>query len=190
MDDYGTPELEGCTEILVETRPDLIRRMHAEYLAAGADVIETNTFGGMRATLAEYGLAERTGSSAARPPPWPVRSPTSTPRPTSHGSSPGPSAPAPGSRRSGQIRYEELRDQVAEQARGLIEGGVDVLLLETQFDLLGIKAGMNGCRRAMREVGRRGPAVQIQVTIELTGRMLPGTEIGAALVASTPCDPT
>ena len=82
----------------------------------------------------------------------------------------------------GHVRYEELREQIREQARGLIRGGVDVLLLETQFDLLGIKAGMNGCREAMRDVGREVP-IQVQVTIELTGRMLPGTEIGAALVA-------
>jgi 5-methyltetrahydrofolate--homocysteine methyltransferase len=182
MEDYGTPELEGCPEILVETRPELIRRMHAEYLEAGADVIETNTFGGLRATLGEYGLAERTvelnrmAASLARS----VADEHSTPdRPRFVAGSIGP-----GTRFAslGQVGYEELRDQIAEQARGLLEGGVDLLLLETQFDLLGIKAGMNGCRRAMAEVGREVP-IQTQVTIELTGRMLPGTEIGAALVS-------
>jgi 5-methyltetrahydrofolate--homocysteine methyltransferase len=182
MEDYGTPELEGCPEILVETRPELIKRMHAEYLEAGADVIETNTFGGMRATLNEYGLAERTvelnriAASLARE----VADEFSTPdRPRFVAGSIGP-----GTRFAslGQVRYAELRDQVAEQARGLLEGGVDLLLLETQFDLLGIKAGINGCRAAMAEVGREVP-IQTQVTIELTGRMLPGTEIGAALVA-------
>ncbi len=182
MEDYGTPELEGCPEILVETRPELIRQMHAEYLEAGADVIETDTFGGMRATLSEYGLGDRTvelnrmAAEIARS----VADEYSTPdKPRFVAGSIGP-----GTRFAslGQVRYAELRDQVAEQALGLLQGGVDVLLLETQFDLLGIKAGINGCRAAMAEVGREVP-IQTQVTIELTGRMLPGTEIGAALVA-------
>ena len=182
MEDYGTPELEGCPEILNETRPELIAQMHREYLAAGADVVETNSFGGMRATLGEYGLGERTeelnemAARIARD----VADEFSTPdRPRFVAGSIGP-----GTRFAslGHVRYEELRDQVAEQARGLLRGGVDLLLLETQFDLLGIKAGMNGCRDAMADVGREVP-IQTQVTIELTGRMLPGTEIGAALVA-------
>ena len=182
VEDYGTPELEGCPEILVETRPELIARMHAEYLEAGAEVIETNTFGGMRATLGEYGLGDRTvelnrmAAALARG----VADRHSTPeRPRFVAGSIGP-----GTRFAslGQVRYAELRDQVTEQARGLLEGGVDLLLIETQFDLLGIKAAMNGCRAAMEEVGRTVP-IQTQVTIELTGRMLPGTEIGAALVA-------
>ena len=182
MEDYGTPELEGCPEILVETRPDLIERMHSEYLEAGADVIETDTFGGMRATLGEYGLAERTvelNRMAAELARRVADRYSTTDRPRFVAGSIGP-----GTRFAslGQVRYAELRDQVAEQARGLLEGGVDLLLLETQFDLLGIKAGMNGCRSAMAEVGRVVP-IQVQVTIELTGRMLPGTEIGAALVA-------
>ena len=156
--------------------------MHREYLDAGADVVETNSFGGMRATLAEYGLGERTeelnemAARIARD----VADEFSTPeRPRFVAGSIGP-----GTRFAslGHVGYEELRDQVAEQARGLLRGGVDLLLLETQFDLLGIKAGMNGCRDAMADVGREVP-IQTQVTIELTGRMLPGTEIGAALVA-------
>ncbi|MTA64904.1 MAG: methionine synthase, partial [Actinobacteria bacterium] len=181
-DDYGSEELDGCPEILNESRPKLIRQLHTEYLDAGADIIETNTFGGMRATLNEYGLGDRTeelnemAALIARQ----AADDYSTPeKPRFVAGSIGP-----GTRFAslGHVRYEELRDQIAEQSRGLIRGGVDVLLLETQFDLLGIKAGMNGCRDAMREVGREVP-IQVQVTIELTGRMLPGTEIGAALVA-------
>ncbi len=181
MEDYGTPALEGCPEILNETRPDLIAQMHREYLQAGADVIETNTFGAMRATLGEYGLGERTeelnemAAGIARR----MADEFSTPdRPRFVAGSIGP-----GTRFAslGHVRYAELRDQIAEQARGLLRGGVDLLLLETQFDMLGIKAGMNGCRDAMRDIGREVP-IQTQVTIELTGRMLPGTEIGAALV--------
>jgi len=182
IEDYGTPELEGCPEILNETRPELIRQLHTEYLDAGADIVETNTFGGMRATLNEYGLGERTeeiNEMAARIARQAADDYSTPDKPRFVAGSIGP-----GTRFAslGHVRYEELRDQIAEQSRGLIRGGVDVLLLETQFDLLGIKAGMNGCRDAMREVGREVP-IQVQVTIELTGRMLPGTEIGAALVA-------
>jgi 5-methyltetrahydrofolate--homocysteine methyltransferase len=182
IEDYGTPELEGCPEILNDTRPELIARMHREYLDAGADVVETNSFGGMRATLGEYGLGDRTeelNEKAARIA-REVADEFSTPeRPRFVAGSIGP-----GTRFAslGHVRYEELREQVREQARGLLRGGVDLLLLETQFDLLGIKAGMGGCRDAMADVGREVP-IQTQVTIELTGRMLPGTEIGAALVA-------
>ena len=182
IEDYGSAELEGCPEILNETRPELIRQMHTEYLDAGADIIETNTFGGMRATLHEYGLAERTeeiNEMAARIARQAADDYSTPDKPRFVAGSIGP-----GTRFAslGHVRYEELREQIGEQARGLIRGGVDVLLLETQFDLLGIKAGMNGCREAMRDVGRE-VAIQVQVTIELTGRMLPGTEIGAALVA-------
>ena len=88
----------------------------------------------------------------------------------------------------GNIRYAELRDLLEIQARGLIDGGVDLLIIETQFDLLGIKAAMNGCRQAMAAAGREVP-MQVQVTIELTGRMLPGTEIAAALAAIDPMGP-
>ncbi|HEX4902011.1 MAG TPA: methionine synthase, partial [Acidimicrobiales bacterium] len=85
----------------------------------------------------------------------------------------------------GHITYAELRDQYEVQARGLLEGGVDLFLIETQYDLLGLKAAVNGCRRAMAAVGREVP-IQAQVTIEMTGTMLPGTEIGAALAAIDP----
>ena len=182
IEDYGSPELEGCPEILNESRPDVIRQMHREYLEAGADVIETNSFGGMRATLNEYGLGDRTeelNEMAARI----ARevadefSPPDKPRYVAGSIGPGTRFAS-----LGQVRYDDLKEQIAEQARGLIRGGADVLIIETQFDLLGIKASMNGCREAMADIGRDVP-LQTQVTIELTGRMLPGTEIGAALIA-------
>ena len=188
MEDYGTPELEGCPEILNETRPELIRQMHSEYFEAGADIVETNSFGGMRATLDEYGLGDRTeelNEMAARIAREAAEQYSTPDRARMVAGSIGP-----GTRFAslGHVSYVELRDQIAEQARGLLRGGVDVLLIETQFDLLGIKASMNGCRDAMAEVGIEVP-LQVQVTIELTGRMLPGTEIGAALVALDPMRP-
>src|SRR5690606_4971064 len=88
----------------------------------------------------------------------------------------------------GQISYTDLRDAYHRQALGLIEGGVDLFIIETQYDLLGCKAAMAGCRAAMAELGRELP-IQLQVTIELTGRMLPGTEIQAALAALEPLRP-
>jgi 5-methyltetrahydrofolate--homocysteine methyltransferase len=181
-DDFGGEALEGCNEILVDTRPELIHRMHSDYLAAGADAVETNSFGSFGVPLGEYGLADRTrelNRKAATIARGAADEFTTSDRPRFVAGSIGP-----GTRFAslGQIRYAELRDLYAEQALGLLEGGVDLFLIETQFDLLGAKAAMNGCRLAMRELGRDVP-LQVQVTIELTGRMLPGTEIGAALVA-------
>ena len=181
-DDFGGEALEGCNEILVDTRPELIRQMHSEYFAAGADAVETNSFGSFGVPLGEYGLADRTRElnlKAATIAREAADEATTATRPRFVAGSMGP-----GTRFAslGQIRYAELRDLYAEQAMGLLEGGVDLFLIETQFDLLGAKAAMNGCRMAMRELGRDVP-LQVQVTIELTGRMLPGTEIGAALIA-------
>ena len=181
-DDFGGPDLEGCNEILVETRPDVIRRLHAEYFAAGADVVETDTFGSFGVPLGEYGLADRTrelnriAAGIARDA---AEDATTADRQRFVAGSMGP-----GTRFAslGQIRYGELRDLYTEQALGLIDGGVDLFIIETQFDLLGAKAAINGVRAAMRAAEVDLP-IQVQVTIELTGRMLPGTEIGAALVA-------
>ncbi|MFM7063181.1 MAG: methionine synthase [Actinomycetes bacterium] len=181
-DDFGGPELEGCNELLVDTRPDVIKRLHTEYFAAGADVVETDSFGSFRVPLGEYDLADRATElnvKAARIAREAADEFSTPDRPRFVAGSIGP-----GTRFAslGQIRYAELRDQYAEQAMGLLVGGVDLFIVETQFDLLGLKAAMNGCRLAMKESGRDVP-LQVQVTIELTGRMLPGTEIGAALVA-------
>jgi 5-methyltetrahydrofolate--homocysteine methyltransferase len=181
-DDFGGPALEGCNEILVDTRPDLIRRMHDEFLAVGVDAIETASFGSFAVPLAEYGIAHRSrelsrkSAVIARE----AADDASTPeRPRWVAGSIGPGTKMP---TLGHIRFAELRDHYEEMAAGLLEGGVDLFLIETQFDLLGAKAAMIGCRRAMAAAGRQVP-LQVQVTIELTGRMLPGTEIGAALLA-------
>lgn len=181
-EDFGGEHLEGCNEILVDTRPDVIERLHREYLEAGADCIETNSFGSFAVPLGEYGLEDRVfelnqkAAQIARK----IADEYSTPdKPRFVAGSMGPGTKFAS---LGQIKYIELRDYYAEQARGLLAGGVDLFIIETQFDLLGLKAAMNGCRIAMAEADRVVP-LQTQVTIELTGRMLPGTEIGAALVA-------
>ncbi len=184
-DDFGGPDLEGCNEMLVATRPDLIQEMHQAFFDVGVDVVETATFGAFAVPLGEYGIADRahelnvTAARLARE----VADGCSTPdRRRFVAGSIGPGTKFAS---LGQIRFAELRDAYEVQAAGLLEGGVDVLLVETQFDLLGLKAAVIGCRRAMASTGREVP-IQAQVTIELTGRMLPGTEIGAALAAIDP----
>ena len=188
LDDYGGPDFEGCTDILCVTRPDVIAEMHGDYFEAGADVVETNTFGAFGVPLGEYDIAERAheislaGARIARG----VADDLSTPdRRRFVAGSVGPGTKFAS---LGNIRYAELRDLYEIQCRGLIEGGVDLIAIETQFDLLGIKAAMNGARQAMAAEGREVP-LQVQVTIELTGRMLPGTEISAALAALDPMRP-
>ncbi len=186
-DDFGGAALEGCNEMLCLTRPELIEQMHREYFEAGADVVETNSFGSGVA-LMEYDLLDRSHelNLAAARLARKVADEMATPeRPRFVGGSIGPGTKFP---TLGQITYSELRGIYATQAEGLIDGGVDVLVIETQFDLLGIKAAMNGCRDAMASCGRDVP-LQVQVTIELTGRMLPGTEISAALAALDPMKP-
>ncbi len=179
-EDFGGPDLEGCNEILISTRPDLIARVHRSFFEVGCDVVETGTFGSSPVVLAEYGLADRareisrTGAEIAKS----VAAEFATPeRPRWVAGSMGPGTKFP---TLGQIPYADLRDAYEEQALGLLEGGVDLLLIETVFDLLSAKAAINGARRAMAALDRVVP-LQVQVTIELTGRMLPGTEIAAAL---------
>ncbi|MDH3705203.1 MAG: methionine synthase, partial [Acidimicrobiia bacterium] len=187
-DDFGGPELEGCNELLVLTRPDVITGMHDRYLSIGVDVIETATFGAFAVPLGEYDLADRADeiNLAAAKLARDVASSHSTPdRPRWVAGSIGPGTKFAS---LGQITYTELRDGYEQQARALLAGGVDLFIVETMFDLLGVKAAMNGCKRAMAAEGREVP-IQTQVTIELTGRMLPGTEIGAAITAIEPLGP-
>src|SRR3954447_4032890 len=176
-DDFGGPALEGCNEMLVLTRPDLIAQMHEAFFQVGVDVVETATFGAFAVPLAEYGIADKTYEINRRA--------TEIAREVADGHGgyvAGSIGPGTKFASLGQIRFAELRDAYEEQCRGLLEGGVDLLLVETQFDLLGAKAGIIGARRAMAATGVEVP-IQVQVTMELTGRMLPGTEIGAALSA-------
>jgi 5-methyltetrahydrofolate--homocysteine methyltransferase len=187
-DDFGGPDLEGCNELLVVTRPEFIAGLHASYLEVGCEVLETDSFGSLGLTLAEYGIADRAHelNVAAARVAREVASSYSTPdRPRWVAGSMGPGTKFPS---LGQVRYAEMRDQYEEQAHGLIEGGADLLIIETFFDLLSVKAAMNGARRAMKAHGRQVP-LQVQVTMELTGRMLPGTEIAAALAAIDPLHP-
>jgi len=181
-DDFGGPDLEGCNELLVVTRPDAVDKVHRSFYEFGCDVVETDTFGAFGPVLAEYGLSDRVRelNLAAVAIARRAADDYSTPdRPRWVAGSIGPGTKFP---TLGQIRYADLRDAYEEQSDALIEGGADLLVIETVFDLLQAKAAINGARRAMKRAGVRLP-IQCQVTIELTGTMLPGTEVGAALVA-------
>ncbi|MEQ8717578.1 MAG: methionine synthase [Acidimicrobiales bacterium] len=187
-EDYGGAVLEGCTDILSVTRPDVIDGMHEKFLALGVDVIETATFGAFAGPLGEYGIADRATEinlAAARIAREAADRWSTPDRARFVAGSIGPGTKFAS---LGQIAYPDLRDSYAEQAAALIEGGVDLFIIETQYDLLGAKAAIVGCRRAMRAADVELP-LQVQVTIELTGRMLPGTEIGAALTALDPMRP-
>ena len=170
---------EGCNEILNVTRPDLIADIHRRYLTAGVDAIETNTFGANLANLGEYGIPERiyelafAGAKVART----TADEFSGPRWVLGSLGPGTKLPT-----LGHVTYEELRDTYFEASRGLIDGGADALLIETTQDLLQAKAAVNGARNAIKKADRDIVLIA-QVTVETTGTMLLGSEIGAALNA-------
>ncbi|MCI0801821.1 MAG: methionine synthase [Chloroflexi bacterium] len=178
-DDFGGPEYEGCNEYLTLTRPDVIEEIHRSYLEAGADIIETNTFGATPVVLAEYGLAHearrlnRESATLARR----AADAASTPdKPRFVAGSMGPTTKTISV--TGGITFEELAGDYHIQAAGLIEGGVDLLLLETSQDTLNVKAGLEGIDRAFAESGREVP-VAVQGTVEPMGTLLAGQDVEA-----------
>ncbi|MGO0060691.1 methionine synthase [Brevibacillus fluminis] len=181
--DFGGDDLEGCNEILNVTRPDVIRHIHDTYLEAGADIIETNTFGATSIVLAEYDIAERdeelniAAAQIARAsadhystPEWP-RFVAGAMGPTTKTLS-----------LTGGVTFDELVENYYRQAKSLIIGGVDVLLLETSQDTLNVKAGGIGIRKAFSELGRELP-VMISGTIEPMGTTLAGQNIEALYIS-------
>ncbi len=176
---------EGCNEILNITRPDVVRAVHDAYFEVGCDAVETNTFGSNWAALNEYDIPGQiretalTGARIARE----AADAWSTPEhPRWVLGSVGPGTKLPS---LGHAPYAILRDGYQEQCEAMIEGGVDAVLVETSQDLLQTKAAIIGAKRAMAATGRN-VAVIAQVTVELTGVMLTGSEIGAALTALEP----
>ena len=176
---------EGCNEILNVTRPDIVKAVHIEYLNAGVDAIETNTFGANFANLAEYGIEDRifelslAGAKIARE----AADEFSTPgnlRWVLGSLGPGTKLPT-----LGHTTYQNLKDAYATASKGLIQGGVDALLIETTQDLLQAKAAVNGAREAIK-LSKKDIVLIAQVTVETNGTMLMGSEIGAALNALEP----
>ncbi|MDQ3856462.1 MAG: methionine synthase, partial [Chloroflexota bacterium] len=183
-EEYGGKE--GCNEYLVLVRPQVIEEIHASFLEAGSEVLETCTFGGSRLKLEEYGLGDRTyeqNYEAARLARRVADSYSTRSKPRWVAGSIGPTGMLPSSSDPSlsNITYDQLAEIFREQVHGLVEGGVDVLIIETAQDILEVKAAVAGARRYFRESGRSVP-IQTQVTLDTSGRMLLGTDALAALV--------
>lgn len=176
---------EGCNEILNVSRPDIVRSVHDAYLQAGVDAIETNTFGANWANLAEYGIDDRiyelafAGGTIAREA-ADYFSTADKPRFVLGSLGPGTKLPS-----LGHTSYQKLKDAYYIASKGLTDSGCDALLIETSQDLLQVKAAVNGARKAIEEANRDVVLIA-QVTVETTGTMLVGSEIGAALNALQP----
>src|SRR5438552_2399541 len=178
---------EGCNELLALSRPDIIKDIHTSFFAVGCDVVETNTFGATRVVLAEYDLQDKVAElniAAAKIAKEVAQQFSTKDQPRFVAGSIGPTTKLSS---LGHIRFDDMVAGYFEQASALIEGGVDVLLIETSQDLLQAKAAVVGVFEAMQKAGKRLP-VAVQVTIEATGTMQLGTEIGAALNALEPFD--
>ena len=185
MDDYGGPQFEGCPEHLLISKPVAVENVHAGFLEVGCDVIETDSFGGASIVLAEYQIADmayelnvKAAQLAKR-----VASDFSTKeKPRWVAGSMGPTTKLP---TLGHISFLDMKASYATQARGLLDGGADLLIVETCQDLLQTKAALAAIFEEFESSKRRVPVIA-QVTIEAFGTMLMGTEIGAALTALEP----
>ncbi len=183
--DFGGEQYAGCNDYLVISNPTAVEKVHHSFMDVGVDVLETDTFRANRLTLADYRLSDRTleinraAASLARR----VADEYTTPeQPRFVAGSIGPSGKLPSmdDPELSNISFDELADIFREQAVGLIEGGVDLLLVETSQDILEVKAALEGIQRAFTQTGQSLP-VQAQVTLDTTGRMLLGTDIAAVL---------
>jgi 5-methyltetrahydrofolate--homocysteine methyltransferase len=184
-EDFGGPEYEGCNEYLVCTKPEAIAKVHRDFLAAGADVIETDTFGSSPITLAEFNLADQAYdlSKAAAELAKTCASEFSTPeKPRFVAGSIGPGTKLP---TLGHIPYDQLKESFTVQAEGLFDGGVDLFIVETCQDVLQIKAALNAIEAVFAKKGDRRP-LMVSVTMEVQGTMLLGTDITGMLAILEP----
>ncbi|NOT48245.1 MAG: dihydropteroate synthase, partial [Acidobacteria bacterium] len=185
IDEWGGPNFENCSENLLYTRPDAIESVHSAFLDVGCDVIETNSFGGSEIVLAEFGIAGKTydvNLKAAQLAKRVANDYSTKEKPRFVAGSIGPGTKLP---TLGHITYRNLKDAYREQIRGLVDGGSDMLIVETCQDLLQTKAALAAIFDLFAERKTRIPVIA-QVTIETFGTMLNGTEIGAALTALEP----
>jgi len=185
IDDWGGPNFENCSENLLYTRPDAVERVHTSFLDIGCDVIETNSFGGSEIVLAEFGIAEKAYDVNKRAAELAKRlardySTPDSPRFVAGSIGPGTKLPT-----LGHIKYNDLKDAYREQVRGLYDGGADLFIVETCQDLLQTKAVFAVIFEFFEKQKTRIPVIA-QVTVEIFGTMLNGTEIGAALTALEP----
>ena len=181
--DFGGPHLEGCNEHLVKTRPDIVLDVHRQYFAAGSDIVETNSFGGTSIVLAEYGLADQAHElnvAAARLARQAADEFSTAARPRFVAGSMGPTTKA--ITVTGGVTFDQLKEAFYTQARGLVEGGADILLLETCQDTRNVKAGVLAIQRLGAEIGQTIP-LMISATIEPMGTMLAGQSVEALWTA-------
>src|SRR6476659_1996243 len=184
-EDFGGKSLEGCNDNLVLTRPDVIQSIHESFLAVGCDVVATCTFQSTPRRLTEWGLGDKVGAiniGAARLARAACDKFATDEWPRFVAGSMGPTGMLPASADAtlSAISFAELAENYYQQAKGLVEGGVDVLLIETSQDILEVKAAIAGIERLFAELGRR-VALQAQVTLDTSGRMLLGTDIASAM---------
>jgi 5-methyltetrahydrofolate--homocysteine methyltransferase len=182
---FGGERTNGCNDYLVISYPEAVEKVHRSFLEVGVDVLETNTFRANRLTLRDYGLGERTLEINRRAAALARRladeySEPDQPRFVAGSMGPSGKLPSADDPELSNITFDELADIFREQAVGLIQGGVDLLLVETSQDILEVKAAVTGISAAFEETGVYLP-VQVQVTLDTTGRMLLGTDISAAL---------
>jgi 5-methyltetrahydrofolate--homocysteine methyltransferase len=184
--DFGGARYEGCMDALCLTRPDAPARLHHGFLEAGCDVVETNTFQASRLRLDEWGLADKTleintaGARIARRECDVFEALDGRPRFVAGSIGPTGFLPSSDDPTLSNITFARLVEVFEEQARGLLEGGADLLIIETQQDILETKAAIHGARRCFDAVGRAVP-LQVQVSLDTNGRMLLGTDVSAAL---------
>ncbi|MDT8322644.1 MAG: homocysteine S-methyltransferase family protein [Bacteroidota bacterium] len=186
-EDFGGAELEGCNEYLVISRPESVERVHRDFLKAGADIIETNTFGASSVVLAEYdiaGMARELNEKAAAIARRLADAYSTEEQPRFVAGSMGPTTKLPS---LGHIGFDALRDSYIEQVEGLIDGGVDLLCVETCQDMLQAKAALAAIRTVFDRRDMRLPVI-VSVTMETMGTMLMGTEIAAAVTTIDPYD--
>ena len=183
--DFGGPALEGCNENLVRTRPDVVLGVHRAYLEAGADIIETNTFGSTRIVLEEYGLADRAYEISRRAAELARQAADERSNPRWVVGSMGPTTKAISV--TGGVTFDALREAYYEQAKGLLDGGADILTLETCQDTRNVKAGLLAIDRLRRELGHAIP-LMVSCTIEPTGTMLAGQTADAFYVSIAHAD--
>ncbi len=183
--DFGGSALEGCNEILVRTRPDVVRAVHKQFLAAGCDVIETNTFGSTSLVLAEYDLeneAFELNRQAALLAREMADEYTTDQHPRYVAGSMGPTTKLPS---LGHVSFDEMKACFTEQALGLLAGNIDLFIIETCQDVLQIKAALTGVEEAFSQTGERRP-LMVSVTMETTGTMLVGSDIAAVVAILEP----
>ncbi|PIG92002.1 methionine synthase [Gloeocapsopsis sp. IPPAS B-1203] len=184
-EDFGGAQYEGCNEYLVHTKPEAVAKVHRDFLVAGADVIETDTFGAASIVLAEYDLADQAYylNKKAAELALQVAAEFSTPeKPRFVAGSMGPTTKLP---TLGHIDFDTMQAAFVEQAEGLYDGGVDLFIVETCQDVLQIKAALNAVESVFHRKGERRP-LMVSVTMETTGTMLVGSDIGAALTILEP----